>query len=429
MLAPTLKPIALMAPDRMGVREWEEARAQTIAPLAWGADTGRHMAATDAVIPLANAPERPTLDLVATLGEGDSFQRALERAGVASAEAQRVSAMVAGATSLDDIDPGTAIALTLGRRANRDMARPLDALVVRARLDLKLAISRVGNALSMTRIPIAVDHTPLRAIGGVGDSLYRSARAAGVPGSAIETAIKVISAKIGLDNIGSDARFDLIVAQDRAATGEVEHGKLLYIGLTRGERTARMIEWSVGGKSDWYDAQGVGQTRPGFSMPIIGARMTSGFGFRFHPVLGYSRMHQGTDFAAVYGTPIHAVTDGIVTFAGWHGGHGNFVQLTHGGGLGTGYGHMSSIAVAPGARVSQGQVIGYVGSTGLSTGPHCHFEVYRGGVPVNPTSVNFAMSSTLNGAELQNFRAQIMRYLGVRVGTGPVEHVAAPNPG
>ena len=118
-------------------------------------------------------------------------------------------------------------------------------------------------------------------------------------------------------------------------------------------------------------------------------------------------MHQGTDYGASYGTPIRAVTDGVVSFAGWHGGHGNMVKLNHANGLGTGYAHMSRIAVAPGTRVNQGQVIGYVGSTGLSTGPHLHFEVYRGGAAVNPASVTFESTPLLAGAELAAFKAKL----------------------
>jgi murein DD-endopeptidase MepM/ murein hydrolase activator NlpD len=428
-LSPGFEPIPGTTPATMPPKAWDESRAQSILPLAWGGDTGKHMAPTDAVVPLTDVPERPSIDLTVTLGDGDGFARALERAGVASAEAGRIADMASGATDVSAISAGTPIVLTLGRRADRNMARPLDHLSVRARLDLKLEFARVGGSMQMTRIPIAIDHTPLRAIGAVGDSLYRSARAAGIPGGAIETLIKTLAVKVGLDNIGSDAQFDVIVEQDRAATGEVEHGKLLYIGLTRGDRTTRMIEWTIDGRTEWYDAAGVGQTRPGFTMPITGARMTSGFGMRFHPILGYSRFHQGTDFAAVYGTPIHAVTDGLVTFAGWHGGHGNFVQLSHSGGLGTGYGHMSRIAVAPGGRVSQGQIIGYVGSTGLSTGPHCHFETYRNGTPVNPRTVNFTATSLLSGSALEAFRNRISRYLTVRIGGGAVQMASAPESG
>jgi murein DD-endopeptidase MepM/ murein hydrolase activator NlpD len=423
-LSPGFKPIPGLVPPAMTSSEWEQARAQSIAPLAWGGDTGRHMAATDAVVPLADVPERPTLDLTATLGDGDGFARALERAGVAGAEARRIADQVATATDLQAIKPGTLMTLTLGRRANRNAARPLDHLSFRARLDLRLELVRTGNALRMIRTPIAIDHTPLRATGGVGDSLYRSARAAGVPAKAVETAIRTLAAKVGLDNIGSDARFDFIVEQDRAATGEVEHGKLLYLGLERGNRTTRMIPWTIAGRTEWYDAAGVGQTRAGFAMPVAGGRLTSGFGMRFHPILGYSRFHQGTDFAAVYGTPIRAMTDGLVTFAGRHGGHGNFVRLAHAGGVGTGYAHMSRFAVSSGQRVVQGQVIGYVGSTGLSTGPHLHLEVYKNAMPVSLRSVSFAATSLLSGRELEAFRAQISRYLRLRVGGGAVQQAA-----
>jgi murein DD-endopeptidase MepM/ murein hydrolase activator NlpD len=118
-------------------------------------------------------------------------------------------------------------------------------------------------------------------------------------------------------------------------------------------------------------------------------------------------MHSGIDFAARYGSPIYAVTDGTVQFAGRHGGHGNYVRLSHGGGLGTGYGHMSRIAVSNGQRVSRGQVIGYVGSTGLSTGPHLHYEMYRNGATVNPSSTQFVVRAQLAGQELASFRARL----------------------
>jgi murein DD-endopeptidase MepM/ murein hydrolase activator NlpD len=136
---------------------------------------------------------------------------------------------------------------------------------------------------------------------------------------------------------------------------------------------------------------------------------------RFHPLLGYSRLHKGVDFGAGQGSPIYAVSDGVVSFAGRHGGHGNFVQLRHGGNMGTGYAHMSRIAVRAGQRVRQGQVIGYVGSTGLSTGPHLHFEVYRGGEAINPKSVSFVSTSLLSGQDLRAFRSKLAGLLATPI--------------
>ena len=125
--------------------------------------------------------------------------------------------------------------------------------------------------------------------------------------------------------------------------------------------------------------------------PVEGARISSTFGMRDHPVLGFTRMHKGTDFATPVGTPVFASGDGKITFMGLHGGHGNYVQIRAAGNMGTGYAHMSRMLVRQGTRVSAGQVIGYVGSTGLSTGPHLHFEVFVNNVAVNPASGSTAM--------------------------------------
>lgn len=413
--APGLSPLPGSVPATMPQAQWQEARALGFAPLALGADTGRRMAATDAVEPLVDTPERPVIDLTATIGQGDGFARVLERAGVAAAEAQSVAARISAIVPLGQIKPGTRIELTLGRRASRAQARPLDALAFRARLDMRLTAQRVNGALTLQPVPIAVDATPLRIQGRVGSSLYAAARAAGAPAAAVAGYIRALSARMSIGSLRGDDRFDLIVAQRRAETGEVETGDLLYAGLDQGSRKTRLLRWTVAGQTQYFEASGVGERRGAMTQPVAG-HLTSGFGLRRHPLLGFTRFHRGVDFGAAYGSPIVAATAGTVSYAGWHGGHGNYVMIQHGGGIATAYGHMSRIIAHTGTRVAQGQLIGYVGSTGLSTGPHLHYEVWKNGAAINPTSIRFTTTSQLVGSDLANFRATLARLLAVRPG-------------
>jgi murein DD-endopeptidase MepM/ murein hydrolase activator NlpD len=411
-------------PAPLADADWQAARAQAIAPLAWGADSGRRMAATDLVRPLAETPERPVVELTATLGAGDGFARVLERAGVAPAEAGQIASAVAAATPLDGIKPGTRLDIRLGRRPNKRVPRPLEALAFRARFDLRIEANRAGSGLVVNPIPIAVDDTPLRVQGRVGDSLYRAARAAGAPPKAVEAYLRAVATKMSVGGIGADARFDLIVAQRRAETGEVEIGELLFAGLEQGKRRLRLLKWTVNGRSEWFDAAGVGERTGGMVRPVTG-RQTSGFGMRLHPLLGYNRLHRGVDYRAPHGAPVYAVTDGTVRFAGRNGGHGNHVRLDHAGKLGSGYSHLSRIAVRAGQKVRRGQVIGYVGSTGLSTGPHLHFEVYRNGAAINPRQVSFTTVAQLSGSELRAFRSRLAGLMAVRSVAAPAATPAA----
>ncbi|MDD3798699.1 MAG: M23 family metallopeptidase [Novosphingobium sp.] len=393
----------------------DEFRSQMIMPLALGGDSGRRMGATQAVIPLKSAPERPQIELVATLSPGDSFGRMLQRAGVGSGEAARVSELVAGTVPMGDIRSGTKVDIVLGRRPAPGEARPLDSLAFRARFDLELAVGRKDGRLVLAPHRIRVDDTPLRIRGTVGSSLYRSARNAGVPAAAVQQYLRTLATYVDLDSgIGSGDTFDIILAYKRAETGEAEPGNLLYAGLERGGKPkAQLVRWGSDGR--FFEASGVGETRTGLMAPANG-QISSGFGMRRHPILGYMRMHKGLDFKASYGSPIYAVTDGTVVFAGRHGGHGNFVKLDHGGGLATGYAHMSRIAVSNGTHVRRGQVIGYVGSTGLSTGPHLHYEMYRNGRTVNPASVQFVTRAQLTGRELADFKARLAELQKVEPG-------------
>ena len=350
-----------------------------------------------------------------TLGQGDSFGRMLQRAGVGAGEAERIAALVAATVPLGEIGPGTQFDLTLGRRAQPGTPRPVDSLDFRARFDLGLAIARKDGALTLQEKPIAVDGTPLRITGRIGASLYRSARAAGAPLKAIQQYLQTIDQHISLESdVAPDDRFDMIVDYKRSAMGESETGALLYAGLEHaGKPRLQLLRW--GKEGQFYEASGIGQGQVRQIAPVAG-RMTSPFGLRRHPILGYTRMHAGIDFGAGYGSPIFAVSDGLVTFAGRHGGHGNYVRLGHGGGLGSGYGHMSRIAVSPGSSVRAGQVIGYVGSSGLSTGPHLHFEVYRDGRPINPLSVSFTGRAEVNHEQLAAFKARLAALRDIRPG-------------
>ena len=424
---PSMEPLEAAPQSRISDAQRDEYRSQMIMPLALGADSGRRMGATSLVEPLAEAPERPSIDAVATLAKGDSFERMLLRAGVGAGDAGLLQQLIDGAIPLEEIEPGTQFDITLGRRPSPGEPRPLETLAFRARFDLEISVDRMGEGrgLALVRKPIRVDDTPLRIRGTVGESLYRSARAAGAPASAVQAYLKTLGQQVDLDrDLRSGDTFDMIVAHRRAATGERQAGQLLYAGVERGEkRTVQLMRWGKDGK--FYEASGVGEESGGLMAPVPG-RTTSNYGMRRHPILGYKRMHSGLDFKASHGTPIVAVTDGRVTGAGRMGGCGNAVRLRHGGGLDTRYCHMSRIAVSKGQSVRRGQVIGYVGSTGLSTGPHLHYEMYRSGRSINPAGVKYTTRAQLTGAELARFKETLARLQTVEAGAALTDLVPTP---
>ncbi len=419
-------------PDSEEIRD--EFRSQMIMPLAFGADSGRRMGPTAKVIPLESAPERPQIALLATLAPGDSFAAMLRRAGVSSGDIGQVAALVGQAMPLSEIEPGTQMDIVLGRRSEAGAPRPLDALKFRARFDLELEVARqpvadpadTGGMLSLQQNVIRVDDTPLRIRGNVGSSLYRSMRAAGVPASAVQDYIKTLDNQIDMDRqVRSTDEFDIVIAYRRAATGERQAGQLLYAGIDRGgQPKTQLMRWGDEGR--FYEASGVGEQRGGLVAPVPGP-VSSRYGMRRHPILGYRRMHAGLDFRARRGTPIVAVTDGTVSSAGRAGGCGIAVRIKHGSNLSTRYCHMSRMSVKRGQTVRRGQVIGYVGSTGLSTGPHLHYEMYRGGKSINPASVKFVTRAELSGTELIDFKRQLIRLRDIEVGAALADLETLPS--
>jgi murein DD-endopeptidase MepM/ murein hydrolase activator NlpD len=222
---------------------------------------------------------------------------------------------------------------------------------------------------------------PLRIRGRVGDGLYWSLRAAGASPQVAAQYLAALATEIDVGDVSPSDGFDMVLGADR---------QLLYAGLSRAmASTVELVRWTANGRSEWIDAASAARPAPtvaGLTMPANGP-VTSYFGYRYHPILHFTRFHAGIDIGAGWGSPIVAAADGQVVGAGWGGGYGREVQIAHGGGITSLYGHMSEIVAQPGSFVHAGQLIGYVGSSGLSTGPHLHFEVRQGGTPVNPLGV------------------------------------------
>ena len=234
--------------------------------------------------------------------------------------------------------------------------------------------------------------------------------------------IKAIGARFDVGEVTSGDRFDLVMEKKMTAAGEELAGALLYAGVKRqGREALDLMRWNVGGQIKWVDTGGLdGTSESGMIWPV-NAPISSNYGMRRHPILRYVRMHSGIDFAARSGTPIVAAADGRVIASGWAGGNGRRVKLAHDGGIVTSYSHMSSIAVPSGTEVTRGQVIGYVGSSGLSTGAHLHYEVSVGGRKVDPRSVDIVRRNPLSPAQMKALKARHQQYLAL-------EPVAPPSP-
>ena len=245
--------------------------------------------------------------------------------------------------------------------------------------------------------------------GEVGRSLFHSARKLGMSGSNINALTDDIF-KYDIDfnsDVASSDRFSVVVEQSWREGELFKSGPVLAATFTTHGDLHSGFRYERNGKAEYFSADGRPLKKSFIRMPIPYARVTSGFGMRKHPILGRTRGHMGVDYGASTGTPIMAAGDARVAFMGWKGGYGRAVILDHGRGYTTLYGHMSAFGkIKVGQRISQGTVIGRVGSTGLATGPHLHYEFRINGVHRNPLAVTMPPPQPLGGAQLADFRSQ-----------------------
>jgi murein DD-endopeptidase MepM/ murein hydrolase activator NlpD len=359
------------------------------APLATqGAETAL-LTARPFARPMQEAPSVRPLSI--QMRPHETLSTALKRAGLDAEGADRAAAALAD--DFDTVNPHPGLTLQLGLSPGvAGSAHPrLASLELTPRDDERLGLFREADgALHVRRVQTPVFTTPSLTRGVVRGSLYLSIVEAGVDPDQAAKVVGLFGRRLDLArDIESGDHFRLVFEQRRRADGQaLDAGELLYAEIdTQGGR-ARLYRYQPLGsaKAEWVDGDAGPRVRALLRTPLDGARLTSGFGMRLHPLLGFTRMHEGVDFGAPVGTPVLAAADGVVEEARWSGGYGRWLKIRHAPELETGYGHLSAWArgVTPGASVRQGQVVAYVGATGLATGPHLHYEVFRSGQRIDP---------------------------------------------
>jgi murein DD-endopeptidase MepM/ murein hydrolase activator NlpD len=274
-----------------------------------------------------------------------------------------------------------------------------------------ITLSRTfDGAMRLREMEEKIRDEQMVARGEISGSLYESASRMGANPRLVSSMVKLFSHKVDFDrDLKAGDEFTMVFDRQvtesgrTIGTGELEYAAIKGVQFYRFER--------ANGDVQYFDESG--KNIKGFLLrtPVDNARMTSRFGMRRHPILGYNRMHQGIDFGAGAGTPVFSAGDGVVVEARRWGGYGNWVRIRHSGGFETGYAHLSRFAkgLRAGQRINQGQVIAYVGSTGASTGPHLHYEIWQKGKRVNPVGAKVPQGTVLAGSELAAFRAKKSR--------------------
>lgn len=341
---------------------------------------------------------------------GDTLMAMLTRQSVPRNEAHAAIAAMESAFDPRRLRIGQEITLVLDHNGSHaDFA----ALELDPSVESRVIVERdPDGSFAATEIETSLTTRAFAAAGEIEHSLFLDANRADVPDAVLIHLIRALSYQVDFQrDLQPGDRFEILYEQDFTADGALaRHGAVQFARLTLSGRDLAIYRFEDGdGFTDYYDRDGESMRRLLMRTPIDGARISSGFGMRNHPILGYSRLHRGVDFAAPTGTPIYAAGNGTVAQIGWNGGYGNYIRIRHNGAIQTAYAHLNGFArgLSRGDRVTQGQVIGYVGTTGQSTGPHLHYEVHVEGQAVNPMSVDLPTGNSLAGDDLRRFRQQV----------------------
>jgi murein DD-endopeptidase MepM/ murein hydrolase activator NlpD len=346
------------------------------------------------------------------VGQGDTLMSLFAKIGTEPSEATQIIDAFAPIFAAKDLKSGQEIRFTLvPAPSDTGQMEPVKVSIFAKNSHLAtVARNRQGDYVASTEAignGVKTSQTSTRAT--LYTSFYHSALEQHVPPETILKLLRVHSYDVDFkQKVKAGDTFEMFFE----GGSDDEVGELLYTAMTIDSQSRKFYRFRTPDDVvDYYDARGNSAKKFLMRNPVKGGRYTSGFGDRRHPLLRYQRMHTGVDWAAPTGTPILAAGDGTVERVGREGGYGNYVRIRHANGFATAYGHMVRFAagVAPGVTVKQGQIIGFVGSTGLSTGPHCHFEVLVNNSFVNPMTIQVPRGLQLTGRQLAEFQRERSR--------------------
>jgi len=260
----------------------------------------------------------------------------------------------------------------------------------------------------------AFDDSPPQTVRGslpsIYDGIYRAAYSYGMSKRLTQQLVRLLASDVDFQSrLNPSDRIEVLFSQPDGDDAASDDSELLYVSASIGGTTRSLYRFQLeDGSFDYFDKDGRSARQFLLRNPLPAGKFRSGFGARKHPILGYTRMHTGVDWSAPIGTPIIAAGNGVVEKAGWAGGYGKQIIIRHANGYETSYNHQTSFAkgIAPGVRVRQGQVIGYLGQTGLATGPHLHYELMVNGTKVDPMRVRLPTGRVLKGDDLVAFKRE-----------------------
>jgi murein DD-endopeptidase MepM/ murein hydrolase activator NlpD len=363
----------------------------------------------------------PSGERVHVVKKGDTVTSILRDQGATPEEAKSIAATLGARGRDGGLKEGQKLRILMAPAGPGQRLQPYRVIVANdSNIEAVAALSDLGKYVavdvqSMNTITETADNSDDDDDDGTGvrlyQSIYETALRNKVPPAVIEDMVRIYSYDVDFQRkVQPGDSFDVFFAGEDEGATITEKPEVLFASLTVAGETKKYYRFQTPDDAvvDYYDETGKSAKKFLVRKPVNNAIMRSGFGSRRHPILGYVKMHTGVDWATPYGTPIFASGNGVVEVAGPEGGYGKYVKLKHNNGYETAYGHMSAFAkgLEPGKRVRQGQVIGFVGSTGQSTGPHVHYEILVNGRFVDPMRIKLPRGRSLDGPLIASFEKE-----------------------
>ncbi len=345
--------------------------------------------------------------------KGDTVISLLTNAGISKDEARNTYDAVKTIYNPRKLDAGSIVKVKIDKSSTGEVIVSEFKLPMSALSTIQLTRTK-DDQFNIRKINSPITKRLARAGGVIDGSIYKTGADVGIPASMLNDIITAYSYDVDFQrDVKKGDSIDVLFERMETKDGKVVgNGNLVFSELSLGNRDIKIYRYTdKNGNADFYNEKGESIRKALLRTPINGARITSAFGMREHPISGYTKMHRGVDFGAPIGTPIYAAGDGVVETASVKNGYGNYLKIRHNPKYESAYAHLSRFAsgVSPGKKVKQGQIVAYVGMTGATTGPHLHYEIMVNNEQVNPANVKFKTGNVLQGKELASFRSNMSK--------------------